>query len=191
MGFQPNQLAALRKMKTSFFDDFCSILAPGTTVNDMGGRIAGPSIVVTGISTTVAVGAESATQQVASTAGMVAGQSFYFGAAKTHAIVAVVVDGTHVTFTTSVNTTTGEAVNQDIICLTRPKRRQPIENAAEGAQTATKQFEVLLPVGTAVRVTSQITTGRAGIFQVLGTDVGKENAVTVCCDCIRVDDGDN
>jgi hypothetical protein len=91
------------------------------TVTDTSGPftapMAGALLLVTGgtgasISTTVTTGAASATQLVGDTTGMAANQTYYFQASKVFATVSSVTDGTHVVFTASITTTTGETIQQ-------------------------------------------------------------------------------
>jgi len=65
---------------------------------------------VTG-STTVTVGANSATQQVGSTADMFVGQTLFFATAAVYRTVDSITDATHVVLTTPVNSTTAEAID--------------------------------------------------------------------------------
>ena len=60
--------------------------------------------------TTVTVGADSATQQVGSTTNMYAGQSVFFPAEAVYRQVQSITDATHVVFTSPVNSTTAEAL---------------------------------------------------------------------------------
>jgi hypothetical protein len=64
----------------------------------------------TAIATTVGTGANSATQELADTTGMAAGDTLHFATAAVNRVIDHVVDGTHVVLTAAVNSTDGEAV---------------------------------------------------------------------------------
>lgn len=63
-----------------------------------------------GIATTVTTGANSATQLIGDTTGILPGDTLHFGTANVDRVVDHVVDGTHVVLTAAVNSTTSEAV---------------------------------------------------------------------------------
>jgi|GEM_PF-2082709 len=64
----------------------------------------------TNIATTVTTGANSATQVLGSTAGMVAGDVLHFATANADRTIQSVTDSTHVVLTQAINSTTTEAV---------------------------------------------------------------------------------
>jgi hypothetical protein len=63
------------------------------------------------ITTTVGTGANSATQNLTSTAGMQVGDTLYFVTAAVSRTIVTVTDSTHVVVSSAVNSTTGETVN--------------------------------------------------------------------------------
>lgn len=63
-----------------------------------------------GISTTVTTGANSATQRLGSTTGMLPGMLLYFPGADVERTIASVTDATHVVLTAAVTSVTGETV---------------------------------------------------------------------------------
>ncbi len=62
------------------------------------------------LSTTVGTGANSATQNLSSTAGMQAGDTLYFASAAVSAVISSVTDSTHVVLGSVVNSTSDETV---------------------------------------------------------------------------------
>lgn len=64
----------------------------------------------TGVATTSGATANSATQQVASTAGMIPGMTLHFGTANVDRVIASITDATHVVLTAAVSATNTEAI---------------------------------------------------------------------------------